>query len=259
MSNYIDAEGVAKNINEALEVAIGNALSNLNVPREEVTYELLEKGKAGFLGLGGVWAKVRVYYEVGKKQKAEVFLSGLFKLMNVNADIESKEEEDGRISITLKGEEMGLLIGRRGETLDALQYITGLAVNKNEEAFTRISIDTENYREKREEALEKLAKKVAEKVVKNRRSMTLEPMAPHERRIIHACLQDYEGVTTYSTGQDPNRRVVIALKNGDGQQKSSQRQNGRYNRRPRQNAPAKNVKTAAAEAAQTQPAQGNNK
>ena len=237
MNNFIDAEGVARNINEALEAAIGNALANINVAREEVTYELLEKGKSGFLGFGGVWAKVRVYYEVGAKQKAESFLKGLFNLMNISADTESKEEEDGKISITLKGGDMGLLIGRRGETLDALQYITGLAINKNEEKFVRVAIDTENYREKREDALEKLAKKVAEKVVKNRRNMTLEPMAPHERRIIHACLQDYPGVTTYSTGQDPSRRIVIALQNGDSQQRSSQsRQYGERNgaQRPRQ-------------------------
>lgn len=231
MKSYIDAEGVAKNINEALEAAITNALSGVNVPREEVTYELLERGKSGFLGFGGVWAKVRVYYEEGTSQKAEAFLNGLFKLMKIDATPESKEDEDGKINITLKGGEMGLLIGRRGETLDALQYITGLAVNKNEDKFTRISIDTENYREKRENALEKLARKMADKVVKNRRNMTLEPMAPHERRIIHACLQDYEGVTTFSTGQDPNRRVVVALAGGDKQPKAP-RPGYKNNRKP---------------------------
>lgn len=223
MSKYIDAEGVAKNINEALEVAIDNALANLNVTREEVTYELLEKGKAGIFGIGGVWAKVRVYYEADAGRKVEEFLNGLFKLMKINAVPGVKEEEDGKVGITLKGEDMGLLIGRRGETLDALQYITGLAANKGEEKFIRVSIDTENYREKRKESLEKLARRVADKVIKTRRNMTLDPMSPHERRIIHACLQDYPGITTYSTGQDPNRRVVISLQNGEGQKPAPQR------------------------------------
>lgn len=224
MNKYIDAQGVAKNINEALEVAISNALAKLKVTREEVTYELLEKGKTGFLGFGDIWAKVRVYYDVNAEQRAEEFLNGLFKLMKVNPVVEMKQEEEHNLSITLKGEEMGLLIGKRGETLDALQYITGLAVNKGEERYTRISIDTENYREKRKEALERLAKRIADKVVKLRKNMSLEPMLPHERRIIHACLQDYPGVTTFSTGKDPNRKVVITLKNGDLKRAASQRQ-----------------------------------
>ncbi|MDD6262151.1 MAG: protein jag [Clostridiales bacterium] len=215
MNNMIEVEGTAKNVNEAIENAVSKALDQLGLPREEVTYELLDRGKTGFLGLGGVWVKLRVFYEIGMTRKTEEFLSGLFELMNVKADVRASEGEDGRVDVTLSGPDMGLLIGRRGETLDALQYITSLAANKGNDKFVRVTIDSENYREKREESLENLANRIADKVLKNQRSMTLEPMSPHERRIIHACLQNKEGITTFSTGQDPNRRVVIAPENGD--------------------------------------------
>ena len=206
----IEVEGTAKNVNEAIEVAVSKALTELSLPREEITYELLERGKTGFLGLGGVWVKLRIFYEVGMTRKTEEFLNGLFELMNVKADVVAAEGEDGRVDVKLSGPDMGLLIGRRGETLDALQYITSLAANKGNEKFVRVTIDSENYREKREESLENLANRIADKVIKNQRSMTLEPMSPQERRIIHSCLQSKEGVTTFSTGQDPNRKVVIA-------------------------------------------------
>ncbi|MBR4941550.1 MAG: protein jag [Clostridia bacterium] len=215
MQNFIEVEGTAKNVNEAIENAVSKALVQLSLPREEVTYELLDRGKTGFLGLGGVWVKLRVNYEVGMTRKTEDFLNGLFELMKVKADVHASEGEDGRVDVTLSGPDMGLLIGRRGETLDALQYITGLAANKGNDKFVRVTIDSENYREKREESLENLANRIADKVIKNQRSMTLEPMSPHERRIIHSCLQAKEGVTTFSTGQDPNRKVVIAPANGD--------------------------------------------
>ncbi len=215
MQKMIEVEGTAKNVNEAIENAVSKALAELSLPREEVTYELLDRGKTGFLGLGGVWVKIRVYYEVGIQRKTEDFLNGLFELMKVKADVKASEGEDGRVDITLSGPDMGLIIGRRGETLDALQYITSLAANKGNDKFVRVTIDSENYREKREESLENLANRIADKVLKNQRSMTLEPMTPHERRIIHSCLQNKEGVTTFSTGQDPNRKVVIAPSNGE--------------------------------------------
>ncbi len=240
MKKYIDAEGVARNINEALEVAIQNALGMINCEREDVTYELLERGKSGFLGLGGVWAKVRVYYEELVYRKAEDFLNGIFEIMEINARAEAKQPTEDSVEVKLEGEDMGLLIGKRGETLDALQYITGLAVNRETDKYVRVVVDYENYREKRKQALERLAKKIADKVIKNKRNMTLEPMAPHERRIIHASLQEYSGITTYSTGQDPNRRIVIAYKSADGKQARPNRtssnrsgQGGRGGRRRR--------------------------
>jgi spoIIIJ-associated protein len=224
MQNMIEVEGTAKNVNEAIEVAVSKALNELSLPREEVTYELLERGKTGFLGLGGVWVKLRIFYEVGMTRKTEEFLNGLFELMNVKADVVAAEGEDGRVDVKLSGPDMGLLIGRRGETLDALQYITSLAANKGNDKFIRVTIDSENYREKREESLENLANRIADKVIKNQRSMTLEPMSPHERRIIHSCLQSKEGVTTFSTGQDPNRKVVIAPASGEGGANNKHRQ-----------------------------------
>ncbi len=210
MNHTLEVEGTAKNINEAIETAVAKAIDQLNLPREEVTYELLDRGKTGFLGLGGVWVKLRVFYEVGIGRKTEEFLTGLFDLMKVKADVKVSEGADGRIEVKLSGPDMGLLIGRRGETLDALQYLTSLAANKGSDEFVRVTIDSENYREKREESLENLASRMADKVLRTSRSVTLEPMAPHERRIIHAYLQNRDGVTTFSTGQDPNRRVVIA-------------------------------------------------
>ena len=207
---YIEVSG--KNIEEA----VAEALKTLNMDRDSVSVEILEKPKSGFLGIGAVPAKIRVSYEYSRADKTRDFLEELFKKMNVEAKIDISEEEEGRLKVTLSGEEMGLIIGRRGENLDALQYITNLSVNKNEDERVRISIDTENYREKREESLERLAKRVAEKVTKYGRSVSLEPMPPSERRIIHACLQDYKGVTTFSTGSEPQRRVIVAPANAQG-------------------------------------------
>ncbi|HHX72540.1 MAG TPA: protein jag [Clostridiales bacterium] len=212
MNKYIDVEGQAKNINDALADAIQKATAELGLPRESVTYELLEKGKTGFFGLGGVTAKVRVYYEVGVSQKAEDFLSDLFRLMHLDAKINLKETTES-LDITLEGNEMGILIGRRGETLDALQYLTGLVVNRGEERHVRVNLDTENYREKRMESLERLAKKTAEKAIIYKKNISLEPMSPQERRVIHTVLQNYPGISTHSVGKDPKRRVIVVNQN----------------------------------------------
>ena len=225
MLKYIEVEASAKSYSDAVEAALADAASQIGSSREELTtYELLDKTKTGFLGLGGVSVKLKVSYEAPEEvlapeagARAEAFLGGLFELMHISAKLDVKDVVDeGRVDVTLSGDDMGSVIGRRGETLDAIQYITGLAVNRGAEKFVRVSIDTENYREKREESLEKLAKKTAEKAVKLGRSLTLEPMSPQERRVIHTVLQDYPGITTYSTGTDPNRRVVVALKREDG-------------------------------------------
>ena len=195
------------------EEAIALALSELNMTREEVNVEILERAKSGFFGIGSVPAKVRVSYELPETQaeKLESFLRGLLEHMGVEANITIDETENG-LSVNFDGENIGSLIGHRGETLDAIQHLANYAVNKNKgEDRTRISVDAENYRAKREESLKRLAEKVAGKVKKYHRNITLEPMNAYERHVIHASLQDFNGVTTYSTGTEPNRRVVVAL------------------------------------------------
>lgn len=145
------------------------------------------------------------------QNEAEKFLYGVFAKMGINVMLKSETEGD-ILRIDMSGRVMGMLIGRRGETLDALQYLTSLVLNNNKEAYTKVMLDTENYRRKREEALKRLAVRLADKVVKTGKKVVLEPMNPYERRILHATLQDFEGVTTYSEGEDPFRSVVVALK-----------------------------------------------
>ncbi len=193
--------------------AISAALKELGKTRDEVSVEVLERAKSGFLGFGGSPAKVRVSYEErdARLQRAEDFLEGLFQHMEVEASIDAQfNEEENLISVQLSGSRVGSLIGRRGETLDAIQHLTNYVINNGADERTRVNIDAENYRAKRAEALTKLAEKVAGKVQRYRRSVTLEPMNAYERHVIHTALQDYENVTTYSTGTEPNRRVVVA-------------------------------------------------
>ena len=276
MREYIDVTGKTE------EEAIRTALAQLSMDRDDVSLEILERAKSGFLGLGSCPAKVRVYYgpeeepEVPaapqmeerpvKPEKAEKaaepkaerpekrerkpksaapkaerkseevpaveqtpapvqdlgeevddekaqairkFLSGLLEQMEASAVIKVYQPEKGRYKVLLEGEHMGALIGRRGETLDAIQQLTSYAVNRTG-GRVRVQLDAEGYREKREQSLQHLARKVAGKVVRYRRSVTLEPMNAYERHVIHMALQDVPGVTTYSTGMDPNRRVIVA-------------------------------------------------
>lgn len=192
--------------------AIANALAELGLTREDVTVEILERSKAGFFGIGSVPAKIRVSYEQpdSKAEKLEKFLRGLFEHMDVEAEISITETEDS-LNVNFEGEHIGALIGHRGETLDAIQHLANYAVNRNCEERVRINVDAENYRAKREDSLCKLAEKVAGKVKKYHRNFTLEPMNAYERHVIHASLQKVPGVTTYSTGTEPNRRVVVAI------------------------------------------------
>ena len=275
MREFIDVTGKTE------DEAIKKALAQLNMDRFDVSIEVLERAKSGFLGIGAAPAKVRVFYgeeemeaavvsapvapaapavekpqqprkeqkkndkprrektekkPVEKKpaekaeMKAEVpaapvvlgeevddekakaikaFLSGLLEQMDAEADIKVYLPEKGRYKVILEGESIGALIGRRGETLDAIQQLTSYSVNRTG-GRVRIQLDAEGYREKREQSLQHLAQKVAGKVVKYRRSVTLEPMNAYERHVIHTALQDTPGVTTYSTGTDPNRRVIVA-------------------------------------------------
>ena len=213
MTKYI--EKTAKTEDEA----IAQALAELGLERDEVSVEIIERAKSGFLGIGASPAVVRVSYEVheSKTDKVTAFLNGLFVRMDVQVEPHTTENEDGSIDVELTGESIGAIIGRRGEMLDAIQHLTNYAVNHGETGRTRITIDAENYRAKRVEALERLAQKVAAKAVKYRRNVTLEPMNAYERHIIHAALQDYPGVTTYSTGSEPNRRIVVAYERPAGQ------------------------------------------
>ncbi len=197
--------------------AIQTALEQLGLGRDEVSVEIVERAKAGFLGLKSTPAVVKVTYEsvTSNSERVEGFLTGLFMRMDVNAKPEITENE-GVVSVNLTGEDPGMLIGRRGETLDAIQHLTNYVVNRNVSGRVRVNIDTENYRQRRNEALERLAEKVAGKAVKYKRNMTLEPMNSYERHIIHTALQEYENVTTYSIGTEPNRRVVVVFERKNG-------------------------------------------
>lgn len=294
MRKYIDVTG--KNEDEA----INKALAQLNMERDDVSVEVIERAKSGFLGFGSSPAKVRVYYgpeeehapapvqerpipipekpasrpveaterperkprreprpepkerreeprerpavkgrsesqpaaakplstasepvqdlgeEVDDEKARDIkkFLTGLLEQMESKADIKVYLPEKGRYKVILEGQGLGALIGRRGETLDAIQQLTSYSVNRTG-VRVRIQLDAENYRAKREQSLRHLARKVAAKVVRYRRSVTLEPMNAYERHVIHTALQDFEGVTTHSTGVDPNRRVVVAVDRGE--------------------------------------------
>ena len=249
MQKYLEKTG------KTPDDAIAAALAELGMDRDDVSVEILEFGKSGFLGIGASPAVVRVSYEAEdepvveepapapapapkaeKPAKAAApraeapkaaepapvtdenadyaairsFLSGLLERMGIQADIEISQRDNGGINVNLSGSGMGAIIGRRGETLDAIQHLTNYVVNKGTEKHLHISVDAEAYRSKREESLTRLAEKMAEKAIKYKRSMALEPMNSYERHVIHTALQNYEGVTTNSTGVEPNRRVVVS-------------------------------------------------
>ena len=192
------------------EEAIAAGLEQLGKTRDEVSVEVVERSKKGVLGIGRTDAVVRLSYEVADTQRDRVerYLRGLLDCMGIEADIEITEREGGGLVANLSGSAMGAVIGRRGETLDAIQHLVNYSVNRGSEKM-HISVDAENYRSKREESLVRLAEKMAAKAVKYKRSMALEPMNSYERHVIHTALQNYEGVSTASTGVEPNRRVVV--------------------------------------------------
>ena len=278
MIKFIDMTGKTE------DEAIRRALEQLGLERDDVSVEILERAKSGFLGIGGSPAMVRVSYDDGqpepkpepvkpepksaapkaekkpvycaevlqkevrarekqereakrgerraepkaekaprepavlgeeirdeKSEQIRTFLSGLLEHMDAKADVKVYEVEKNRYKVILEGEKLGALIGRRGETLDAIQQLTNYSINRGGESKrARVQIDAENYREKREESLERLAQKVAGKVVKYRRNVTLEPMNAYERHVIHTALQDTQYITTFSIGTEPNRRVVVS-------------------------------------------------
>lgn len=206
MSQFIEKEG------KTVESAIEEALNELQIDMNEADIEVLDEGSKGLFGLiGGRNAFVRVHKKVNYEQIVKNFMDPVLQAMGLNEQMQINMDGDN-LTVKLSAENIGILIGRRGDTLDALQYLLGLAVNKTSDKFIRVTLDVGNYREKREETLIKLAKRLADKVSKTRKNMTLEPMNPYERRIIHAALQNYKSVETYSIGDEPNRKVVIKYK-----------------------------------------------
>ncbi|HJI76855.1 MAG TPA: protein jag [Clostridiales bacterium] len=231
------------------EAAIAAALEELGLDRDDVSVEIVERAKSGFLGIGASPAVIRVQYEAPDEEletvaeavaespaaapaeaqpaaapaapaaavdepegyaRIRAFVSGLLEHMGIQAEIEITARDNGGVNVNLSGSNMGAVIGRRGETLDAIQHLTNYAVNRGSDKHMHISVDAESYRAKREESLVRLAEKMAAKAIKYKRSMALEPMNSYERHVIHTALQDYEGVTTSSTGTEPNRRVVVS-------------------------------------------------
>lgn len=198
----------AKSTDEAIELA----LVELGATRDQVEIEVLEEPSKGLFGiLGGKEAKVAVTLQETAATAAVSFLDDLFFGMGIKVTVHC-EQTDNDLDINLEGPDMGIVIGKRGETLDAIQYLTSLVVNKADGPYIKVTIDTENYRAKRKDALETLASRIADKVAKSGRRYILEPMNPYERRIIHAALQDNEKISTYSIGEEPNRKVVVVLR-----------------------------------------------
>lgn len=197
---------------KTIEEAILMAVAQLTVQRDKLDIEVLEEPVKGLFGLiGAKDAKIKATVHMTLADRAKAFLMDLFEKMDMEASVEVTETAD-QITVNVSGPKMGVLIGHRGETLDAVQYLTSLVVNRESETYKRVLVDTEHYRSKREETLKKLAKRLAYKVQKSRRKIVLEPMNPFERRIIHAALQKDPYVTTHSEGEEPYRKVVITLK-----------------------------------------------
>lgn len=198
---------------KTVDEAITEAIIKLGTTHDKIEYEVIEKGSAGFLGIARKDAVIKVRKKNDVEDNIREFLEKVFDAMNLTVEILiEKEEESNIINVELKGDDMGVLIGKRGQTLDSLQYLTNLAVNKNAESYVKVKIDTEDYRKRRKETLENLAKNIAYKVKRTKRPVSLEPMNPFERRVIHSALQNDKFVTTHSEGEEPYRHVVVTLK-----------------------------------------------
>lgn len=199
----------AKTVDEALTEAV----IKLGTTHDKIEYEVVEEGSAGFLGIGKRDAVIKARKKNDVEDNIREFLSKVFDAMQLEVEILVERESDGKtMSVELKGSDMGVLIGKRGQTLDSLQYLTNLAVNKVSDEYVKVKIDTEDYRKRRKETLENLAKNIAYKVKRTKRPVSLEPMNPFERRVIHSALQNDKFVTTHSEGEEPYRYVVVTLK-----------------------------------------------
>ncbi len=185
----------------------------MTVTSNKSAYEVIEEGSSGFLGIGSKPAIIKARVKSSVEDTAKDFLRDVFDAMNLTVVVNVKyDEAESSMEIDLSGDEMGVLIGKRGQTLDSLQYLVSLVVNKNVENYIRVKVDTENYRQRRKETLENLAKNISYKVKRTKRPVSLEPMNPYERRIIHSALQNDKYVTTHSEGDEPFRHVVVVLK-----------------------------------------------
>lgn len=199
----------AKNVDDA----ITQATVQLGITSDQLEYEVLDKGSTGFLGIGSKNAVIKARKKFSIDENVVEFLSSIFDAMKMEVEIlVAVNEEEHIIEVELKGDDMGILIGKRGQTLDSLQYLTNLAINKHSDEYYKLKIDTEDYRKRRKETLENLAKNIAYKVKRTKRPVSLEPMNPFERRIIHSALQNDRYVTTHSEGDEPYRHVVVTLK-----------------------------------------------
>lgn len=220
---------------KTVEEALTEALLYFNTTSEKLEYEVIEKENAGVLGMFKKEAKIKARMVFTVESAATSFLQKVLAAMNITADIEVVyDEENEMVEVNLIGEDMGILIGKRGQTLDSLQYLVSLVVNKGSEKYLKVKLDTENYRERRKETLENLAKNIAFRVRKTQKPVTLEPMNPYERRIIHSALQNDKYCETHSEGEDPNRKVIVSLKKGVKIYNHNNNRNsgyGRYNNR----------------------------
>ena len=199
----------AKTVNDA----VIEACKRFGVTSDKLEYEVVVEGSTGFLGIGAKPAVIKAGVKNSVEDNVKEFLNNVFEAMKMVVVVNVKyDEEDQTVDVDLSGDDMGVLIGKRGQTLDSLQYLVSLVVNKESEEYIRVKVDTENYRERRKETLENLAKNIAYKVKRTKRPVSLEPMNPYERRIIHSALQNDRYVTTHSEGEEPFRRVVVSLK-----------------------------------------------
>lgn len=202
-------ESTGKTVEDAIELG----LRELNKTREQVDVKILELPSKGFLGLiGSRLARVELTILDRPEDGVKEFLDNLLKAMEIEAVIDV-ERKDDQMLVNMEGSNMGIIIGRRGETLDSIQYLLNLIVNKNSDKYIKVFLDTEDYRKKREETLVRLANKMASKARKLGKTVALEPMNPYERRVIHSSLQNNPYIQTYSEGEEPYRKVVIAVKN----------------------------------------------
>lgn len=205
--DYIEVSG------KTLDDAITEACKKLLIPSDKLEYIVVEEASSGFLGFNSKRAVIKAKAKDSVEDVAKEFLNEVFTAMKMIVHIDTKFDEAQEIlDINLNGDEMGLLIGKRGQTLDSLQYLTSLVVNKEKNGYIRVKVDTEDYRERRKATLENLAKNISYKVKRSKRSIAIEPMNPYERRIIHSALQDDKYVTTHSEGEEPFRRVVVTIK-----------------------------------------------
>lgn len=198
---------------KTVDDAITEAIIKLGTTHDKIEYEVIEKGSAGFLGIARKDAVIRVRRKNDIEDNIRDFLEKVFDAMGLTVEILiEREEESNIVNVELKGDDMGVLIGKRGQTLDSLQYLANLAVNKNAEEYVKVKIDTEDYRKRRRETLENLARNIAYKVKRTKKTVSLEPMNPFERRVIHSALQNDRYVVTHSEGEEPFRHVVVTLK-----------------------------------------------